>query len=34
MAKEYVNKVLAKIAPVEGILRFSVEKLEAVHPCL
>ena len=28
------NKVLAKIAPVERILRFSVEKWEAVHPSL
>jgi hypothetical protein len=34
MAGEHENKVLAKIAPVEGLLRFSIEQLETMQPCL
>ena len=32
--REQENRELAKIAPVERPLRFSIEQLEAVYPCL
>lgn len=34
MAGEHENKVLAKITPVERLLRLCIEQLETMQPCL